>query len=95
MLNLPLLVQICLHLCFPKHGFFLGIIGIIAHECSHFSLIDLNDLGYYTVEEIPVMRYDKYGSLIVHKERLQPGNGTHIQVVRRLVQHNNIRFRKQ
>ena len=55
MFDLPLLVQIRLHLCFPKHGFFLGIVGIIAHEGGHLSLINLDNFGHNSVEKIPVM----------------------------------------
>ena len=89
--DLTLLIQIGLHLCFSEHSFFLSISRIVSGKSGDISLIDLHDLGNDPVQEIPVMGYDDNCSLIIHKKCLQPCDRIHIQMVGRLIKHNNIR----
>ncbi len=90
-LNLLLLIQPGIHLSFPKLRLFPCIIGIIALKGHHQAVVNLNNLGHYTVEKIPVMGYNHNGSVIIEKKGLQPRDRGHVQMIGGLVQKNHIR----
>ena len=95
MADFLLLVQVGLHLGFPKLGFFLGVICVIAPESSDGPLVDLHNLCDDPVQKIPVVGDDDDRALVVHKEGFQPGDGIHVQMVGWLVQHDDIRAGEQ
>ena len=47
-------------------------------------------MGADVIEEVPVVRNDKHGAEIVRKELLQPADSVDIEVVGRLVEHDDI-----
>ncbi len=44
------------------------------------------------IQKEPVVGDDQYGSFVIQEIGFQPGNGRHIQMVGRFVQHNQIWF---
>ena len=91
MADFLLLVQIGLHLRFPKLRFLPRVVRIVSRECSDGSLIDLHNLRDDPVQKVPVVGDDDDGPLIVHEEGFQPGDGMHVQMVGGLVQQDDIR----
>ena len=55
------------------------------------SIVQLNDLCDDLIEKIPVMGNDENSTAVVQEISLQPCDGGHVQMVRRLIEKNDIR----
>ena len=56
------------------------------------SIVQLNDLCDDLIEKIPVMGNDENSTAVVQEICLQPCDGGHIQMVRRLIEENDVRI---
>ena len=95
MLDLGFGLHPCLKLRIPELLFLFCICRIIAGESACFSALDFNNLCDDTVEEITVMRNDKYSTAVISKEGFEPLYRCEIQVVRRLIEYDEVGFLQQ
>ena len=68
----------------------IAVLGIVAREALETASLHLPKLGADAVEEVTVVRHHQHGVLEVGKEAFQPVETVEVQVVRRLVHHQQI-----
>ncbi len=95
MFNLPLPVVILLEPRLPDLCFLYSIITVITGKNRHLTAIQLYHFLYHFVQEITVMADNYHRSFVIEQKCFQPGNGTDIQMIGRLVKENHIRLRHQ
>ena len=95
MFDFSLLVVIFFEAGVAELLFLFRVSFVITHIHPDFATFNLDDFGYYTVQEIAVVGYDKNSSGIVDQISLKPCNGIQIQMVGRLVQEQDIRIGEQ
>ena len=95
MFNFLLLIHPGLQFSIPDLCFLLRKSRVVAAVHSRLMVLNLNNLGNNTIQKIPVMGNNDHGTLIILQKCLQPGNRLHIQMIRRFIQQNNIRFRQK
>ena len=63
----------------------------------HFDLavVDIDDVRADVIEEVTVMRYDEHGAVVIHQEILQPDDARKVEVVRRLVEQDDVRVAEE
>jgi hypothetical protein len=93
--DLLLLFHVCMVFCCAEHFLLSGIGRIVAGKNGGFRIIELNHLICDPVQKITVMGHDDHCSFIVEQIRFQPGDGGHVQMVRRLIQNDQVRFQQQ
>ena len=64
--------------------------GIITPEATHLAIFKLHGLVRYFIEEITVMGYYKYCTVIIFQEVFEPLNRFDVEVVSRLVKQQKI-----
>ncbi|MNC48785.1 hypothetical protein D3C75_979230 [compost metagenome] len=90
LLNLLLLLLVIGEL--PQQpGFLLNLVAtVVGMEREGFAVFDLNHFLHYGIEEVTVMGDRHHCSVVLLQELLQPFDGFHIEMVRRLIQQQNI-----
>ena len=63
---------------------------VVADVHLYLAVVDIDDVRADVVEEVSVMRNDENRALIIHEEILEPHDACEIEVVRRLVEQDNI-----
>ena len=72
------------------------VFGIVSAEGGHAAVFQFEDLRDDAVEEVAVVRYGENGAAVVLEVLFQPEEGSHVQVVGRLVQEEDLGlFQKQ
>ena len=90
--DLGLVIHIGVVLLLTQRFFALGVSGIIAPEHHAAAVLKLDDLADGPVEKVAVMGDDQYSAFIIHKVCLEPADTVHIQMVRGLVQNQQVRL---
>ena len=65
--------------------------GVVAPEREPLATVELEDPAGHVVEEVAVVRDRHHGALVVLEKALEPGDGLCVEVVRRLVEQEQIR----
>jgi hypothetical protein len=73
----------------------LEVVVVAAHELGEAAAVHLDDLAHHAIQEVPVVRDDDEGSLPAVEKPLQPIDGRKVEVIRRLVEQEEIGRRKQ
>ena len=68
---------------------------IITRICRHFPVIKFEDARRHAVEKITIMRYEKHAAAIVLQKLFQPFDHADVEMIRRLVQKQEIRLPKE
>ena len=69
--------------------------GVVARPRREAPAVDLDDAGGEALEEGAIVRDEHHGARIVGEEVLQPGDCVDVEMVRRLVEQQDVRLRHQ
>ncbi len=69
--------------------------GVVAGPGRQLTAIELDDPRRETLEERAVVRHEHHRAAIVREEAFQPGDGVDVQMVRRLVEQQQVRLADQ
>ena len=95
MFDFPLLIVIGTQCFLPGKCCFLRILRIIAVKNRRFMHTDFHYFCDNPIQKIPVMGNNHNSTFVIHQKCLQPLNRFDIQVVRRLIQQDDIRMSHQ
>ncbi len=68
---------------------------VVAHIHLDLAVVDIHGVGAHGVQEVPVVADGNDHAREIQQEVLQPVDGLNVQVVRRLVQHDDVRIAEQ
>ena len=68
---------------------------IVAHVHLDFGVVDVHNVGADIVQKMPVMGHHQHRAEVFRQKILQPADGFNVQMVRGLVQQNNVRIAEQ
>ena len=70
-------------------------LAVIAGEDSNFLVFDMRDPGTNLIQKISIMRYNQQDALVAFQLAFQPKNGWEIEMIRRLIEQQNVRSTHQ
>ena len=95
MRDVRLLIIVGLQLRIPDLFFLLGILGVVAAVHAGSSVIEVDNLRHDMIEEVPVMGDEQNRTVVALQHLLKPLNRLDIEVVRRLIEDEEIRLREE
>ena len=90
-----LLIIVGLQLRIPDLFLLLGVLGVVAAVHAGSSVIEVDDLRHDMIEEIPVMGDEQNRSVVALQHLLKPLNRLDVEVVRRLIEDEEVRLREE
>ena len=95
MRDVRLLIIVGLQLRIPDLFFLLGILGVVATVHAGSSVIEVDNLRHDMIEEVPVMGDEQNRTVVAIQHLLTPLNRLDIEMVRRLIEDEEIRLREE
>ena len=95
MRDVRLLIIVGLQLRIPDLLFLLGILRVVAAVHAGSSVIEVDDFRHDMIEEVPVMGDEQNRTVVALQHLLEPLNRLDIEVVRRLIEDEQVRLREE